>query len=126
MYKIKTQDDDNVEQYKARLVARGFTQEYVIDYEETFAPIAHLTSVDTLIVVVAVHGRSLFQMDVKNTFLNSNLQEKVYMIPLPSYDPPPYKVCRLRRTLYGLKQALRAWFSKFSSTISQLGFSSNS
>ena len=65
-------------------------------------------------------------MDVKNAFFNGDLQEEVYMTPPPSHDHVPHKVCCLRRALYGLKQAPWAWFTKFSSTISQLGFSSSS
>ena len=65
-------------------------------------------------------------MDVKNAFLNGDLQDGVYMTPRPGYDHALHKVCHLRRSLYGLKQASRAQFAKFSSTISQLGFSFSS
>ena len=64
----------------------------------------------------------LFQMDVKNSFLNGDLAEEVYMHPPPGYEHPPHKVCRLRRALYGLKQAPRAWFAKFSCVVAQQGF----
>ena len=113
----------------ARLVSRGFTQEYGIDYEETFAHVARLSSVMTLIAVSVAHKWPLFQMDVKNAFLNGELSEEVYMKLPPGYSHPPgfpHKVFRLRRALYGLKQAPRAWFAKFSSTISQHGFSGSS
>ena len=83
----------------------------------------------TLIVVSTACKWSLFQMDVKNAFLNGELSEKVYMKFPPGYSHPPgfpYRVCRLRRALYGLKQTPRAWFAKFSSTISQHGFSGSS
>uniref|UniRef100_A0A2N9HNI8 Uncharacterized protein n=1 Tax=Fagus sylvatica TaxID=28930 RepID=A0A2N9HNI8_FAGSY len=122
VYKIKTRSDGTVDRYKARLVAKGFTQEYGIDYEETFAPVARLSSVRTLIAVSASRHWPLFQMDVKNAFLNGELTEEVYMQLPPGFSQPPGfspKVCRLRRALYGLKQAPRAWFAKFSSTISQ-------
>lgn len=105
VYKIKTRSDGSVERYKARLVAKGYTQEYGVDYEETFAPVARLTSVRSLIAVSVVRKWSLFQMDVKNAFLNGELTEEVYMKPPPRVDSPPNKVCRLRRALYGLKQA---------------------
>jgi hypothetical protein len=87
------------------LVARGFTQEYDIDYEETFAPVARLTFVQSLLVIVAVHHWPLFQMDVKNTFLNGDLLEEVYMQPPPNYPDSQNQVFHLRRALYGLKQA---------------------
>jgi hypothetical protein len=122
VFKIKTKSDGSVKRYKARLVAKGFNQEYGIDYEEIFASVACLTSIRSLIVVAFVRRWDLFQMDVKNVFLNGDLGEKVYMQPPPGYDHPPHKVCRLRQALYGLKQAPQAWFAKFSSTIAQIGF----
>jgi hypothetical protein len=126
VYKIKTCSDGTVDRYKARLVARGFTQEYGVDYEETFAPVACLSSVRALLAVAASRHRSLCQMDVKNAFLNGDLNEKVYMQPPPGLSHPTNKVCRLRRALYGLKQAPRAWFAKFNATVSRLGYSINS
>uniref|UniRef100_A0A2N9GRW0 Reverse transcriptase Ty1/copia-type domain-containing protein n=1 Tax=Fagus sylvatica TaxID=28930 RepID=A0A2N9GRW0_FAGSY len=73
-----------------------------------------------------VHQWPLFQMDVKNAFLNGDLTEEVYMQAPPGYSNCPDKVCLLRRALYGLKQAPRAWFAKFSSIVHQFGFSSSS
>ena len=85
VYKIKTKADGSVEWYKARLVAKGFTQEYGIDYEEIFALVARLTSVRCLIAMAVVHRWPLYQMDVKNAFLNGDLQEEVHMQPPSSY-----------------------------------------
>ena len=90
---------------------------------------ARLSSIRTLIVVSAACKWPLFHMDVKNAFLNGECSKEVYMkLPHGYSHPPgfPYRVFRLRRTLYGLKQAPRAWFAKFSSTISQHGFSGSS
>ncbi|TYK06346.1 putative mitochondrial protein [Cucumis melo var. makuwa] len=110
---------------EARLVAKGYFQEYGIDYEETFAPVAQMTSVRSLLAVAAVKQWPLLQMDVKNAFLNGTLSEEVYMKPPPGTSSPPHKVCLLCRALYDLKQAPRAWFATFSSTITQLGFTSS-
>uniref|UniRef100_A0A2N9H2Q3 Integrase catalytic domain-containing protein n=1 Tax=Fagus sylvatica TaxID=28930 RepID=A0A2N9H2Q3_FAGSY len=126
VYKIKTKSDGSIERYKARLVAKGYAQEYGIDYEETFAPVARITSVRSLLAIAAVHQWPLFQMDVKNAFLNGDLTEEVYMQAPPGYSDCPDKVCLLRRALYGLKQAPRAWFAKFSNIVHQFGFSSSS
>ncbi|RVW35384.1 Retrovirus-related Pol polyprotein from transposon RE1 [Vitis vinifera] len=125
IYKIKTRSDGSVERYKARLVAKGFTQEYGIDYEETFAPVARISSVRALLAVAAARKWDLFQMDVKNAFLNGDLSEEVYMQPPPGLSVESNKVCHLRRALYGLKQAPRAWFAKFSSTIFRLGYTAS-
>jgi hypothetical protein len=122
VYKIKTWTDGSVERYKAHLVARGFTQEYDIDYEETFALIACLTFVRSLLAVAAVRQWPLFQIDVKNAFLNGDLLEEIYMQPPPDYLDSQKQVCRLRRALYGLKQAPRAWFAKFSFVVAQQDF----
>ena len=122
IYKIKTRSDGSIERYKAHLVAKGFTQEYVIDYEEIFAPIARILSIRALLAVAAASKCDFFQMDVKNAFLNGDLSEKVYMQPPLGLSVDSNKVCHLRRALYGLKQAPRAWFAKFSSTISRLGY----
>ncbi|KAA0025415.1 Retrovirus-related Pol polyprotein from transposon TNT 1-94 [Cucumis melo var. makuwa] len=124
IYKIKTHSGGTIERYKARLVVKGYSQEYGIDYEETFAPVARMTSVRSLLVVAAAKQWPLLQMYVKNVFLNGTLSEEVYMKPPPGTSPP-HKVCLLRRSLYGLKQAPRAWFAIFSSTITQLGFTSS-
>ena len=86
---IKTRSDGTVDCYKAHLVAMGFTREYEIDYEENFAPVARLPSVKTLISISAARKWPLFQMDVKNAFLNGELLEEVYMKLPPGYSHPP-------------------------------------
>jgi len=122
VYKVKTRSDGSIERYKARLVARGFQQEHGRDYDETFAPVAHMTTIRTLVAVAAVHRWSLFQLDVKNAFLHGDLQQEVYMVPPPGFAAPSGMFCRLRRALYGLKQAPRAWFERFSSAVTAAGF----
>ncbi|GKV02865.1 hypothetical protein SLEP1_g15248 [Rubroshorea leprosula] len=110
---------------RARLVAKGFTQEYGIDYEETFVLVARLTSIHILITIATAKGWKLFRMDVKNAFVNGDLTEEVYMQPPPGLEYPPNKVCHLKRPLYSLKQVPRAWFPKFSTTINEFGFTSS-
>ncbi|CAJ2636330.1 unnamed protein product [Trifolium pratense] len=125
VYKIKTKFDGSVERYKARLVAKGFSQQYGIDYEETFAPMAKMTTIRTLIAVASVRQWHISQMDVKNAFLNGDLQEEVYMVPPAGVSHNQGEVCKLKKALYGLKQAPRAWFEKFSAVIISLKFSSS-
>ena len=108
VYKIKTKSDGSIEWYKAHLVAKGFAQEYGMDYEETFAPVSKHTTIRALIVVASARQWSISHMDVKNAFLNGNLQEEVYMVPPPGVPHKSGEVCRLKKALYGLKQAPRA------------------
>ena len=76
-------------------MARGFPQEHGRDYDETFAPVAHMTTVRTLIAVASVRRWSVSQLDVQNAFLNGELSEEVYMQPPPGYSDPDGMVCRL-------------------------------
>ena len=103
IYKIKTHSDGSIERYKACLVTKGFTQEYGIDYEETFAPVARISSVRALLAITVASKWDLFQMDVKHVFLNVNLSENFYIQPPPGFSIEPNKVCHLQRAFYGLK-----------------------
>ncbi|XP_026429328.1 uncharacterized protein LOC113325347 [Papaver somniferum] len=122
VYKVKTKSDGTLKRCKSRVVAQGNTQQYGIDYEETFAPVARMTTIRTLLAVAAVRNWDLHQMDVKNAFLHGELQEEVYMRPPPGLVHSPNQVCKLRKALHGLRQAPRAWFEKFSVAILQFGF----
>lgn len=122
VYTLKQKSDGTLDRYKARLVAQGFKQEYGIDYEETFAPVAKMTTVRTLLAVAAIRQWDISQMDVTNAFLNGELSETVYMKPPPGFSTSPSMVCKLRKALYGLKQAPRAWFSKLKSVLLKGGY----
>ncbi|RVW49883.1 Retrovirus-related Pol polyprotein from transposon RE1 [Vitis vinifera] len=123
VYSVKVRSDGSLDRYKARLVALGNNQEYGVNYEETFAPVAKMTTVRTILALAASSDWPLHQMDVKNAFLHGDLKECIYMKPPPGLFPSPTShVCKLRRSLYGLKQAPRAWFDKFRTTLLQFSF----
>ena len=121
IYKIKIKSDGSIKRYNVCLVARGFTQEYGINYE-TFAFVAKMTSNHTLIALAAAQQWPLYQIDVKNAFLNDDLSEVVYMQPPPGVFAPPGHVHRLRRAFYGLKQAPRARYDHFQQSLLSVGY----
>lgn len=111
-----------IERYKARLLVKGYSQECGMDYKETFALMAKMIIVYTLIVVISISQWKIFQTDVKNVFLNGDLHEEIYMTPTLGVSHKFGEVCKLQKTLYSLKQAPYAQFEKFSTIIVSLGF----
>ena len=111
IYKKKTDMDCNMHTYKGRLVVKGFKQIHGIDYNETLSPIVMLKSIWILLAIAAHYDYEIWQMDVKTIFLNGNLLEDVYMTqPKGSVTLENFgKVCKLQRSIYGLKKASRSW-----------------
>ncbi|KAL8104523.1 hypothetical protein AgCh_028663 [Apium graveolens] len=127
VYKRKIGADGQVETYKARLVAKGFKQRQGIDFDETFSPVALLKSIQILLAIAAYYGYEIWQMDVKTAFLNGELEEEVYMSQPEGFlsKGNEHLVCKLLRTIYGLRQASRRWNIRFDETIKEFGFIKN-
>nr|GEU76320.1 putative retrotransposon Ty1-copia subclass protein [Tanacetum cinerariifolium] len=109
LFTKKTDMDGAVYVFKAHLVANGFTQTYRVDYEETFSHVADIRAIRILIAIAAYYDHEIWQMDVKTAFFNGHLFEEVYMEQPEGFVNPMYPnhVCKLKRSIYGLKQASR-------------------
>ncbi|GJR40081.1 retrotransposon protein, putative, ty1-copia subclass [Tanacetum coccineum] len=119
--------DGSVHTFKSRLVAKGFTQTYGVNYEETFSPVADIRAIRILIAIDAFYDYEIWQMDVKTAFLNGYLSEEVYMTQTEGFVNPKYPnhVCKLKRSIYGLKQSSRQWNKRFDDEIKKFGFTQN-
>ena len=124
VFKLKRDEAGAIVKHKARLVARGFLQQEGIDFDDAFAPVARMESVRLLLALAALKGWHVHHMDVKSAFLNGDLKEEVYVHQPPGFAIPGKegKVLRLRKALYGLRQAPRAWNAKLDSTLKRMGF----
>lgn len=123
MFKIKYNFHGSLERYKALLVAKGYTQLEGVNYHKTFSHVAKMVTVKCLISLVAIKGWILHQFNVNNAFLHDDLQKEIYMHkPLGYSRGGPHQVCRLLKSLYGLTQASRHWYAKFSSSFIGYGF----
>ncbi|GAA0187174.1 transmembrane signal receptor [Lithospermum erythrorhizon] len=123
VYKVKLKVDDSIERFKARLVAKDFTQLQGIDYYETFNPVVKMSTIRCIFSVATSHHWSVSQLDINNVFLHLDLLEEVYMKPSQGMDILKDCVCKLKKSLYGLKHARGQWFSMLNSALLLLGYS---
>ena len=111
VFKVKRKANGKVDRYKARLVAQGYSQTYGIDYEKVFSPVARYSSIRTLLTLANAHDLEIHQMDVTTAFLNGSLEHDIYMKQPEGFVDPKYPdhVCKLKRSIYDLKQSARCW-----------------
>ena len=124
VFKTKCSADGNTERYKARLVARGFSQKYGIDYDEVFAPVVRQTTFRTFLTYAGIKGMVIKHFDAKTAFLNGKISETIYMKQPDGYVIPSKEdyVCRLNRGIYGLKQAAKIWNDQLNNLLKKYGF----
>ncbi|WJZ95597.1 hypothetical protein VitviT2T_014356 [Vitis vinifera] len=127
IFKRKLKQDGSIDKCKARLVAKGFKQRNGVDYYDTFAPITRIASIRLVIALTSIHNLVIYQMDVKTAFLNGDLEEEIDMEQPKGFKVPrkKKKVCKLVKSLYGLKQALKQWHNKFDHVLVTNGYSIN-
>ena len=113
-----------MEKYKYCLVKKGYSQVDGVDFGEIFSPVTKLTSIRFIISIAATFDLEVEQMDVKTTFLHGDLEEEIYMKQLEGFIVKGKNelVCKLKKSLYGLKQSPRMWYQKFDTYILGLGF----
>lgn len=120
---VQDKMDRKLERYKSRLVAKGYTQAEGMDFHETFAPIPKLVTILCALVVASKKQWLVHQMDLNNAFLHGDLDEEVYMTTLQGFSKQNEKrVCKLRKSIYGLPQASRNWYQKFTKVLIEDGF----
>ncbi|KAL0453806.1 UNVERIFIED_CONTAM: Retrovirus-related Pol polyprotein from transposon RE1 [Sesamum latifolium] len=122
IFKLKLNEDGSVNKHKARLVAKGYNQVEGIDYVDSFSPMAKAVTVRLMLAVTTSLRLYLHHVDVNNAFLHGNLEEEIYMLPLEGYTILEKHVCKLNRSLYGLKQASRQWNAEFTAKVQAFGF----
>uniref|UniRef100_A0A5S6Q5K7 Integrase catalytic domain-containing protein n=1 Tax=Trichuris muris TaxID=70415 RepID=A0A5S6Q5K7_TRIMR len=124
IFRIKANPENYLDTYKARLVARGFSQFHMQDYDETFAPVVRHDTVRTLLTVATTNNLHVRHLDVESAYLNSILKEEIYIIQPPGFEIQGQedKVYRLYKSLYGLKQSARTWNKMATDALSKLNF----
>ena len=123
LFKTKEDEKGNIVRYKARLVAQGFTQKFGVDFDEVFAPVARQETFRILLTIASRRKMVAKHVDVKTAYLHGKLEETIYMKQPAGYSTGDDKtVCRLKKSLYGLKQSARVWNHKIDAVFKKLGF----
>lgn len=127
VFKVKRNAVGTIMRHKARLVVKGYSQVKGIDYDETYSPVARYSSIRFLIAMSVKYGMAIHQMDAITAFLQGELSEEIYMRQPMCFSDKTNRVCRLRKSIYGLKQSSRVWNKKLTSVLTQqLGFTQSS
>lgn len=121
MFTIKYKTNGEVDKFKARVVAKGFSQIYGVDYSETYCSVVHIMSTRLFLNYAAEKGLFIKQFDIKTAFLYGSLNEEIYMQPLEGFVNKD-TIRQLRRSLYGLKQSPRKWNQRFKEFLTGIGF----
>ncbi|GLC47151.1 hypothetical protein PLESTB_000600200 [Pleodorina starrii] len=123
VFSVKQDKHGVLERFKARLVVKGFMQREGVDYKEVFAPVSRHATLRAFLAMVAAGDMELHQLDVKTAFLNGDLEEEIYVEQPPGFESGgPSVVCRLHKSLYGLRQAPRTWHKKLHDQLVSMGF----
>ncbi|KAL2235198.1 UNVERIFIED_CONTAM: Retrovirus-related Pol polyprotein from transposon RE1 [Sesamum indicum] len=122
IYKLKLKSDSNIERYKARLVAKGYNQVEGVDYVDIFSPVAKAVTIRIFLAIACKQHWFIHQLDINNAFLHGYIEKEIYMHPPQGYQVPKGHVCKLKRSLYGLKQSSRQWNLEFTKQLERLGF----
>ena len=119
VFKVKKDSSGQLTKHKARLVVKGYAQRYGIDFTDVFAPVARMEKIRVLLALAAFFGWEVHHLDVKSAFLNGEISEEIYVKQPEGYEIPgkEHYVYKLRKALYMLKQAPRAWYSKLDKSL---------
>ena len=121
VFRLKYNSDGSIQKRKARLVGKGFTQRYGFDFTETYAPVVRMVTARMMLAYANQHNLIVHQMDVKAAFLNGQITEEIYMRQPRGFEEGNM-VCKLNKSIYGLKQASKTWNDRFNSFASKAGF----
>lgn len=127
VFKIKRNANGEIVRHKARLVAKGCSQRYGVDYQETFSPVVRYSTLRTLMALAVEFNLEVSHLDVSTAFLHSSISEEIYMEQPEGFrdESQPFKVCKLKKAIYGLKQASREWYTFIKERLLELGFTQN-